>query len=704
MLEHMSDVFFQEAAELLEQLEHRLLELEDNSEDQEIISAVFRIMHTIKGSSGMFGFDDISKFTHEVETTFDYVRNGALKVTPELITLTLAARDHINHLLKGEITEEQMVASQEIINKFKKLSGFIAQADEDVILAEHKDVPNPNAKKNDETYHIIFIPSADIMNNGTKPNKLIQELAGLGFSTVSVFLGKVPELSIIEPEKCYISWDVILTTKEQKDAIEDVFIFLDSDTVIKVEHLDVEQAEKRRLGEILAERGAANSDEIDNIINQQKKLGEILVEKHVVEPEQLASALEEQKHIQTINKAKAEVSSNQSIRVSSEKLDQLIDLVGELVTFNARLDQWSEELNDSQFVTLCEHGAQLILSLRDTTMEMRMLPIGTIFSRFRRLVRDLSVSMNKEIELITEGAETELDKTVIEKLQDPLVHLIRNSCDHGIETPDVRKAAGKPPQGVVTLSAKHAGAFVIITIKDDGAGLNLEKIREKAIEKGLIASNAEIPEQELCEMIFHPGFSTSDTVTSVSGRGVGMDVVKKDITALGGTAYIETKKGLGSSFILKLPLTLAIIEGMMVKIAENFYVVPLGNVMECLELKKEQYENKLCSYIDSRGTFLPYINMRNWFGIEEKETPDVQQIVVVTDQDSKIGIVVDRVVGNYQTVIKPLGKLYKNIAGFSGATILGNGSVALILDIYKLSAVVRKEDTKKSMKGFIKNV
>lgn len=703
MLEHINDVFLQETADLLEQLEHRLLELEENSEDQEIISAIFRIMHTIKGSSGMFGFDDISNFTHEIETTFDYVRNGALKVTPELITLTLVARDHINHLLKGEVTEEQLTASQEIIDKFKILSGNIEQNNEDVILDEHKSIPNTNAKKNDETYHIIFIPSPDIMNNGTKPNKLIQELTSLGFATVSIFLGKVPELSIIEPERCYISWDVILTTKEDKDAIDDVFIFLDSDNIIKIQHLDVEQAEKRRIGEILVERDAVTPDEINNIINQQKKLGEILIEKNVIEPEQLASALGEQKHIHTINKAKAEVTSNQSIRVSSEKLDQLIDLVGELVTFNARLDQWSEELNDPQLITLCEQGTQLILSLRDTTMEMRMLPIGTIFSRFRRLVRDLSVNMDKEIELITEGAETELDKTVIEKLQDPLVHLIRNSCDHGIEIPDVRKAAGKTTQGIVTLSAKHAGAFVVITIKDDGAGLNLERIREKAIEKGLLAGNAEVSEQELCEMIFNPGFSTSDTVTSVSGRGVGMDVVKKDITALGGTTSIETKKGHGSSFILKLPLTLAIIDGMMVKIAGNFYVVPLGNIMECLELRKEQYENKLCSYIDSRGTFLPYINMRNWFGVEE-ETPDVQQIVVVTDQDSKIGIVVDRVVGNYQTVIKPLGKLYKNIAGFSGATILGNGSVALILDIYKLSAVVRKEDTKKSLKGFIKNV
>ena len=320
-----------------------------------------------------------------------------------------------------------------------------------------------------------------------------------------------------------------------------------------------------------------------------------------------------------------------------------------------------------------------------------MLPIGTIFSRFRRLVRDLSSETQKNIELVTEGAETELDKTVIEKLNDPLVHLIRNSVDHGVEPPDVRVAKGKAPQGRVTLKAQHAGAFVLITIEDDGAGLDLEKIRKKAIDKGLISPNDELSENQTADLIFMPGFSTADKVTSISGRGVGMDVVKRDIATLGGSVSISTKKGMGTKFTLKIPLTLAIIEGILVKVGDNSYVLPLSNVLECLKFQTSLPESKFCSTAKIREDMVPFIDLRNFFGIKT-ERPSQQQIVMVTDQDSKIGIVIDRVIGNYQTVIKPLGKLYHNVQGISGATILGDGSVALILDIYKLSDIVGKID------------
>jgi two-component system chemotaxis sensor kinase CheA len=322
-------------------------------------------------------------------------------------------------------------------------------------------------------------------------------------------------------------------------------------------------------------------------------------------------------------------------------------------------------------------------------MDMRMLPIGTIFSRFKRLVRDLANELGKNIEMVTEGAETELDKTVIEKLNDPLVHLIRNAADHGVETPEVRTASGKSPQGTITLSAKHAGAFVLITIADDGAGINRERVRQKGIEKGLIKAEDKLTDAEIDELIFRPGFSTAAKVSDISGRGVGMDVVKRNITTLGGTIAIESNPGKGSAFILKIPLTLAIIEGMLVSIGANKYVIPLTNVDECLEYMPEEEGDGMCSHITARGQFLPCINMRNYFD-EEGEVPKDQQVVVVNDQNSKIGIIVDKVIGNHQTVIKPLGKLYKNIEGLSGATILGDGSVALIFDVFKLSAVVHR--------------
>ena len=369
----------------------------------------------------------------------------------------------------------------------------------------------------------------------------------------------------------------------------------------------------------------------------------------------------------------------------------LVDLVGELVTFNARLSSIADEIKNSNLSTLSELGENLIFSLRDTSMDMRMLPIGTIFSRFRRLVHDLASQLGKNIELITEGAETELDKNVIEKLNDPLVHLIRNSCDHGIENPEKRALAGKNATGIVKLSAKHAGAFVLITISDDGNGLDRDAIFNKAVERGLIKATDELTDQQIYEMIFQPGFSTNKTVTSVSGRGVGMDVVKRDIDSLGGSVALETQKGKGSSFILKIPLTLAIIEGMLVQIGNNKYVIPVSSVEEYNEYEPTEETDFLCSHIIARDEYLPCINMRKYFELSGTP-PQEQQVVVVNDQSSKIGIIVDSILGNHQTVIKPIGKLFKKIQGLSGSTILGDGSVALILDIFKLSDIIRKMD------------
>ena len=731
-LDKMAGIFLEEASDLLEKLEDHLLKLEQNPEDMDTVGAVFRTMHTIKGSAGMFGFNSVSRFTHQAENTFDEVRNGRVAVTSELITLTLNARDHIRNMLSEPENKELMEVTESLISQFQvyllqnSIDGKPVKPDSDIEEKSTQEIETQSAKtqevQNNEvisfngnsqpvtetkattqkkaedlsevTYRISFVPDVDIFLNGTKPHSLIAELSEMGDISIIPYYTTIPTLQEIDPTKCYMSWDIILTTTKTENDIQDVFMFLDSASKINIKKLSdfsQENPQQKKLGEILIEKNLVTADEISAAIGYQKPLGQLLTDKKIVSVEDVQSALAEQKHIKNQIEKKSQEQNSQTIKVNSTKLDKLIDLVGELVTFNARLTQLSGGLHSPHLSTLSEQGERLILELRDTTMDMRMLPIGTIFSRFRRLVRDLSSETQKSIELITEGEETELDKTVIEKLNDPLVHLIRNSIDHGIEKPNVRESKGKNPQGKVTLKAQHAGAFVLITIEDDGAGLDLEKIRKKAIDKGLISPNDELTENQTADLIFMPGFSTADKITSISGRGVGMDVVKRDIASLGGSVSVSTTKDKGSKFILKIPLTLAIIEGILFQVGENSFVLPLSNVVECLKFQTNPNQTKFCSTTKIREDMVPYIDLRNFFDINTPR-PEQQQIVIVTDQDSKIGIVIDKVIGNYQTVIKPLGKLYKNVQGISGATILGDGSVALILDVYKLSDIVGKID------------
>ncbi len=701
-IDQISSVFFDEANELLDDLESQLLTLEENPQDQEVIGAIFRAMHTIKGSSGMFGFEAIQKFTHEIENAFDLVRSGVIPVTEDLIAITLASRDHIRSMLGAEITAEIQAESEKILSQVheyianykggndstEKTGGEVAKKDasgsSDSADAGATDKTDSANSKNDETeWKIIFKPCRSIMMNGTRPELLVKELAELGKATVKTFTDEIPALSEINPEDCYLSWEISLKTEKSREDIEGVFIFLDTESKVSIEKLGKEKAEN-----IEAEKPA---DEKTAQAQSQQE-GKAQAD---------SSAKPAEKAQQTANSSSPSAgggqaqasgnagSGNQTIRVNSEKLDLLIDLVGEMVTFNARLAQIAQENPNPQLTAISELSERLVFGLRDTAMDMRMLPIGTIFTRFRRLVHDLARQLNKDIELVTEGAETELDKTVIEKLNDPLIHLIRNSADHGVENPEEREKAGKPKQGIVKLTAKHAGGFVLITVEDDGAGLDKDAIYGKALEKGLIQPNENISDQEIYEMIFHPGFSTNKVVTNVSGRGVGMDVVRKDIGTLGGTVSIETEPGHGTKFILKIPLTLAIIDGMLVEINEKLFVIPLTNIEECVELEEENETEKLCTHITSRGSYLPCINMSKYFELPQRK--DIQrQVVVVNDNDSKVGIIVDAVIGNHQTVIKPIGDLFKNVAGISGATILGNGTVALIMDILKLSQIIKK--------------
>ena len=680
----------EEATELLAELETSLLELEETPQDQDLINRVFRAMHTIKGSGAMFGFDDIARFTHEVETVFDQVRNGKMEVTRTLLDLTLQARDQISTMLAASgggppadnATGERIIAG---LQQLQPQSAKPAPIVEELIKADDAADATPRS------YRIRFRPLPEIMLGGTNPVALLNELRELGSCEVVCHLDAVPALDSLVPEHCFFYWDIVLTTTRGSEAIKDVFIFVEDDCELSINLIDDGSSPDadpayKKLGDILVERGDLSPVEMQKILSMQKRFGEILIEQGLVPASKVQSALAEQQQVKQVRQERsstagpAAAEAALSIRVPADRLDHLVNLVGELVTVQAHLTQIAATRNDNDITTVAEEVERLISELRDTTLTMRMLPIGSTFSKFKRLVRDLSAELGKEIDLETSGADTELDKTVIEKLNDPLVHLIRNSIDHGIEMPDVRKAGGKPSKGIVHLAAQHSGDSVLVTIRDDGAGLDKERIKAKAIERGLITPASELTDKEIFNLIFAPGFSTAQKVTSVSGRGVGMDVVKKAIEALRGTIDIDSTCGKGSVITLKIPLTLAIIETLLVRINQSFFVLPLSIVEECVELTRADVEATHGRHLANvRGELTPYIKLREQFAITDSQ-PDIEQIVILSVGGKRVGFVVDDVVGEHQTVIKTLGKLYRDVRGISGATILGDGTVALILD------------------------
>jgi two-component system chemotaxis sensor kinase CheA len=710
IIERLRDAFKDEAYELLTDMETALLELEKNPADAELISRVFRAMHTIKGSGAACELKEISAYTHELETFFDMVRKGRIAVTKEIIDLTLMARDQIKSLFdavyRGGTADE--ARGKELLALFKKLHPAPG--------AKEAAAPAPSAPQaapeapvlgKNVTYRIRFKPRPGILDQGD-PVTILDEIRLLGPCEIVAHTDAVPYLEDYKPSACYTYWDIILTTRYGKNAIEDVFIFVKDTSETKIDVIDEEDSLEhdtmtyKRLGEILLERGDVTPGDLQKALRSMKKIGEALMESGAVTPEKIESALAEQQHVREMREKRQGAETITSIRVATEKLDSLVDLVGELVTVQARLSQTALMHNIPGLLSIAEEVERLTAELRDKTMSVRMLPIGTTFGNFKRLFRDLSKDLGKEVELVTDGGETELDKTVIERLNDPLVHLIRNSLDHGIEQPDARMAAGKSRQGVIRLAAVHSGAHVLIQISDDGAGMDRDAIRAKALEKGLIDSTAELSDSELYSLIFTPGFSTAKKVTSVSGRGVGLDVVKRAIDALRGNIEITSAKGLGTTITLKLPLTLAIIDGLLVKLQEQHYVLPLSYVKECVELtRKDREDGHGRNIANVRGEIVPYIILREQFGIADAP-PEREQIVITEVGGTRVGFVVDHVIGGHQTVIKNLGRYYHGAEGLSGATILGDGTVALILDVPKLAHLAER-DERQVMKGSMQN-
>ena len=691
------ETYRQEAEELLDDIEETVLDLEQNPEDEETINRLFRAMHTIKGSGAMFGFDDIADFTHHIETALDKVRQGSVRVNKELINLILASRDQIISMLQAADSGMPVdsALSEQIISSLNAL--LSDSGDKESLVS--KDAASSPAVNNSEgkevTYRIRFRPDSGIFASGMDPALLIDELRELGECTVVAQTEDIPAIDELDPEQCHIFWDIVLTTSRGIDAVKDVFIFVDDESEIKIDEIaseaDVEEVHKR-LGEILVERGDVTTDRINEVLGNQKQIGELLIESGAVPQGKVESALTEQ---QVIKRRKI-VARVASVRVPADRLDNLINLVGEIVITQARLSQVSAGIDNIELAGPVEEIERLSGELRDCVLDIRMLPIGSTFSKFKRLVRDLSAELGKDIALVTEGAETELDKTVIERLDDPLVHLIRNSIDHGIESPEERRAANKPRSGTIRLSAAHKGANVVITVEDDGKGLDAEAIKSRAVERSLIKPDAEMSKSEIFDLIFEPGFSMADCVTSVSGRGVGMDVVKREIDALRGSIEITSEKGKGTTITLALPLTLAIIDGLLVETGEDRFVLPLSLVEECVELTKTDIANAHGRHMISvRDELIPYVRLSEMFAMSGAK-PSIEQIAIVHVDGFRIGIVVDRVIGEHQTVIKSLGKMYKDAEGISGATIMGDGRVALIVDVPKIIRCAEREEEEKS--------
>jgi len=684
-MDQYAETFREETLELLSELEVSLLELEQRPDDADVIDRVFRALHTIKGSAGMIGFDDISTFTHEVETVFELIRSGGMEVTSELVNLTLTARDIIKSMMEmsfgGEPVAPEMMTR--LTAGLRALMPAETAAASDVASDVGAAV---NAGSEETTYHIRFRPPANIYHRGIQPLALLQELTRLGRCRLIAQTDSVPELDELDPELCYVYWDAILTTGHDEDAIRDVFIFIEDDCELKILAINddlLDSGQGERLGDILIQHGDLTQQELDQVLQEQAKpkLGEALLKAGVVSGSQLDVALEVQAEVKKRQKQRQVVDEATSIRVRSEKLDSLVDLIGELVTVQARLSQATAEDDNPVLAEISEDVERLTWEMRDHILNIRMLPIGTTFSRYQRLVRDLCRDLEKDAELVTDGADTELDKTVIERLGDPLVHLIRNALDHGMEKPDERRRAGKPEKGTLHLSASHSGAYVILEVRDDGAGINREAVRQRAKKQKLWTSEMENNDSELINLIFHPGFSTVGAVSSVSGRGVGMDVVKQAIDALRGSIKVSSLEGVGTTFTIKLPLTLAIIDGLLVEVSDEKFILPLSAVEECIELRRSDVVNaNYKTLLQVRGELLPYLRLRERFELPG-ERPDIEQVVIAEVQGQRVGFAVDQVIGEHQTVIKALGQMYKHLRGLSGATILGDGTVALILDL-----------------------
>lgn len=693
-LSQFQESFFTESAEHVETMETGFLELEERPEDLDLLNRIFRAAHSIKGNAGMFNFAEIAGLTHKMENVLDLMRNEKIPVTSHAVDVLLRSLDGLKSLL--DAAQGAGEADQATIQELEKELQACQDGDNgnETIAAPSsgKETVAPQAA----VWRLIkidWVPLPELFQRGLDPAQIFKELHELGMiKSLQVQVDKIPAIEAMDPERCYLSWNLELETDVSIDKVEAVFDFVRDGSDLMITDCAPKQAEPyKRVGDILVEEGVITPGEIADGLAKQKPLGEILVEEKKVTPQQVDKALQKQKQLK-----KGEVAS---IRVDTEKIDKLINLVGELVITQSMLTDLGEKFTIEQLPVLQERIVQLernTRELQERVMSIRMMPIGSAFHRFPRLVRDLSGKSGKQIQLVMTGEETELDKTLIEAIGDPLTHLVRNSADHGLEGPEERVAAGKPERGTVRLHAFHDGGNICIAVEDDGRGLNRDRILAKAIERGLIADGKTMSDDEIYQLIFRAGFSTAETITDVSGRGVGMDVVKRNIEGLGGSVSVQSTPGKGSKLTLKLPLTLAIIDGMTVRVGEDNYIIPLLTVTESIRPKASDLQRVVGKgeVVNLRGEWVPLVRLYEVFNVTPEYTDPMQALLVIVEvENRRLAVLVDELTGQQQVVIKTLEQNYRKVEGVSGATILGDGQVALILDVPGLAKLARVGQT-----------
>lgn len=713
-LDSALQTFFAEAAELLDTMESALLRLDDGNQDRETINELFRAVHTIKGSAGLFGLDDIVSFTHTVENLLDSARDGKLVLDSDLLSLLLPCRDHIVRLVEN--ARQQRENDPECLSQGQALLQSLLPW----LPAEHKALAKTTNKSNrtvvgnsseKDAWHISVRLGRDLLRNGMDPLSIIRFLATMGTIThIATITDHLPDATHFDPEELYLGFEISLQTNVSQQEIEDAFMFVRDDSDIKIipprsniqAYIDLIKSlpeDPQRLGEILVKSQAITYQELEAALDIQKqqaiaqepihKLGNILIENQIVAAEIVDAAVDKQKSIQE----RKNTPESRFIRVDADRLDTLINLIGELVINRQRIDLLVSSLANPTLMEAVTSMGSFTEQIRDAALTLRMVPVGDTFQKFKRVVRDTAKSLGKEIELIIEGAETELDRSMVEKLNDPLMHIVRNAMDHGIESVNVRRANNKPDTGTLKLAAQHDAGNIVIVISDDGGGLDTVKIRNKAIANGLIDESAQLSQQELFQLIFHPGFSTAEQVTNLSGRGVGMDVVRRNIEELQGGVDIDSELGVGTSFTIRLPLTLAIIDGFHVAASNVDFIIPQNTILECVDLRSLNHiQGQHC--VNLRGEQVPYIRLRDIFNLPASEA-EREKIVVVQFGEKRAGLVVDDLHGEIQTVVKPMGPIFQALKGIGGSSLLGTGAVALILDVQQLiNFAIAKEHTR----------
>lgn len=733
----IKDEFKLESQDLLEAMEDGLLEAQENGLNEELIGSIFRAIHTIKGSAGMFNIMYIADFTHVVENLLDKIRSNTLEINDSIITLLLNCKDHISNLVVVA-TETNGIPSDDDLSRSKTLLSELSiylnneeenkeQESEKLISEEEKEeevLITSDEENKDKKYHISLRLSSDILESGMDPISFLNFLGGKGnIYQTTTLTDNIPDLREFDPVEYKLGLELDIETEVSIEELFEVFDFLKEGSLIEIfphnasveeirDWLETLKEDSQSILAILSLGGMIHKNDIPKILRlesivEEKKTGKIeesvkeeKVEESVeviLKDESTKSSIPTIEPKVTYTNTKKETPSvankSSSIRVDSIKIDRLINLIGEMVIANANVTQKALRQKNGDLIESVSLMSRMVEEIRESAMQVRMVQIGDTFNRYKRIVHDLSKDLGKKILLETNGGDTELDKTIIEKIGDPLIHIIRNAIDHGIETPEIRQSLGKNSQGTIKLSAFHDTGNIAIVIEDDGSGINEEKVLEKAVENGIVSSEDRLSKKEIHNLLFAPGFSTAELVTNISGRGVGMDVVKKNIESLRGTIDIDSSEGKGTKFTIRLPLTLAIIDGFLIRTGETHYVIPLDMVVECIELtEKEREEIAGNGFINLRNSILPLIEVSKFFNQKRKVTKR-ENIIVVKYADEKIGLIVDELLGEFQTVIKPLGKIFRRLKGISGATILGSGAVALILDVSTLvKEAISQED------------